>query len=397
MTGVSEMKKRVCPRCGNEIQKGESFCGNCGSSIPKEKDHTYIYVGVAMFVVIFIVIIGLGILGSESDETKNIIVDDLSEIVQDEDRAEDYLDTTIHTSGYLFRKEDELDIDMDYAISSSAKSFKKKNYVLIDSDELKNVGSLSKISMDGSLEKKSGTIVFNVDRVTVDKKLSKEKGKKELEKKLGLNEEKKVVVKDKEEKKQEESNDSDTVKDGSTVTVDDLLSDPGKYAGKNLKVHGMFPQQLVRAADGRDIVAIDSFNFDKYVEIKGGSPNFGGCEGIVTGNIILDNGTPIINASSYESIGSTLSADTSDAYYTTSDNYTGPTSTYVANYDMVIRSEYGKSAPKVDILKKGQLVQIRDIKSTGQDGWGLIEHGKWVCIDDWSNGYIEYLTKVSGD
>lgn len=390
MTGVSEMKKRVCPRCGNEIQKGESFCGNCGSSIPKEKDHTYIYVGVAMFVVIFIVIIGLGLLGSESDETKNIIVDDLSEIVQDEDRAEDYLDTTIHTSGYLFRKEDELDIDMDYAIGSSAKSFKKKNYVLIDSDELKNVGSLSKISMDGSLEKKSGNIVFNVDRVTVDKKLSKEEGKKELEKKLGLNEEKKVVVK-------EESNDSDTVKDGSTVTVDDLLSDPGKYAGKNLKVHGMFPQQLVRAADGRDIVAIDNFNFDKYVEIKGGSPNFGGCEGIVTGNIILDNGTPIINASSYESIGSTLSADTSDAYYTTSDNYTGPTSTYVANYDMVIRSEYGKSAPKVDILKKGKYVQIRDMKSTGQDIWGLIEHGKWVCIEDWSNGQIEYLTKVSGD
>lgn len=397
MTGENDMKKRVCPRCGNEIQKGESFCGNCGRSIPKEKDHTYIYVGVAMFVVIFIVIIGLGILGSESNETKNIIVDDLSEIVQDEDRAEDYLDTTIHTSGYLFRKEDELDIDMDYAISSSAKSFKKKNYVLIDSDELKNVGSLSKISMDGSLEKKSGTIVFNVDRVTVDKKLSKEKGKKELEKKLGLNEEKKVVVKDKEDKKQEESNDSDTVKDGSTVTVDDLLSDPGKYAGKNLKVHGMFPQQLVRAADGRDIVAIDNFNFDKYVEIKGGSPNFGGCEGIVTGNIILDNGTPIINASSYESIGSTLSADTSDAYYTTSDNYTGPTSTYVANYDMVIRSEYGKSAPKVDILKKGKYVQIRDMKSTGQDIWGLIEHGKWVCIEDWSNGQIEYLTKVSGD
>ena len=391
------MKKRVCPRCGNEIQKGESFCRNCGNVMPKEKDNTYIYVGLAMFVVVFIVIIGLGILGSESNETKNIIVDDLSEIVQDEDRAEDYLDTTIHTSGYLFRKEDELDIDMDYAISSSAKSFKKKNYVLIDSDELKNVGSLSKISMDGSLEKKSGTIVFNVDRVTVDKKLSKEKGKKELEKKLGLNEEKKVVVKDKEDKKQEESNDSDTVKDGSTVTVDDLLSDPGKYAGKNLKVHGMFPQQLVRAADGRDIVAINNFNFDKYVEIKGGSPDFGGCEGIVTGNIILDNGTPIINASSYESIGSTLSADTSDAYYTTSDNYTGPTSTYVANYDMVIRSEYGKSAPKVDILKKGKYVQIRDMKSTGQDIWGLIEHGKWVCIEDWSNGQIEYLTKVSGD
>lgn len=379
------MKKRVCPRCGNEIQKGESFCRNCGNVMPKEKDHTYIYVGVAMFVVIFIVIIGLGILGSEYDETKNIIVDDLSEIVQDEDRAEDYLDTTIHTSGYLFRKEDELDIDMDYAISSSAKSFKKKNYVLIDSDELKNVGSLSKVSMDGSLEKKSGKIVFNVDRVTVDKKLSKEEGKKELEKKLGLNEEKKVVVKEEP---------SDTVKDASTVSVDDILSDPEKYAGKRLKIHGMLPQSVLETSDGRLIATVDNMTLDKHIEIRGASPDFGGCEAMVVGTVFLENGTPVINAYSFEALGNTLSADTSDAYYPITDGYTGYTDTYEANYDMVIRNDYSTSAAKVDILKKGQLVKIRDIKSTGQDIWGLIEHGKWVCIEDWNKG-MTYLTKVN--
>lgn len=379
------MKKRVCPRCGNEIQKGESFCGNCGSSIPKEKDHTYIYVGVAMFVVIFIVIIGLGLLGSESDETKNIIVDDLSEIVQDEDRAEDYLDTTIHTSGYLFRKEDELDIDKDYAISSSAKSFKKKNYVLIDSDELKNVGSLSKISMDGSLEKKSGKIVFNVDRVTVDKKLSKEEGKKELDKKLGLNEEKKVVVKEEP---------SDTVKEGSTVSVDDILSDPEKYAGKRLKIHGMLPQSVLETSDGRLIATVDNMTLDKHIEIRGASPDFGGCEAMVIGTVFLENDTPVINAYSFEALGNTLSADPSDAYYPITDGYTGYTDTYEANYDMVIRNDYSTSAAKVDILKKGQLVKIRDMKSTGQDGWGLIEPGKWVCIEDWNKG-MTYLTKVN--
>ena len=379
------MKKRVCPRCGNEIQKGESFCGNCGSSIPKEKDHTCIYVGVAMFVVIFIVIIGLGLLGSESDETKNIIVDDLSEIVQDEDRAEDYLDTTIHTSGYLFRKEDELDIEMDYAISSSAKSFKKKNYVLIDSDELKNVGSLSKISMDGSLEKKSGKIVFNVDRVTVDKKLSKEDGKKELEKKLDLNEEKKVVVKEEP---------SDTVKEGSTVSVDDILSDPEKYAGKRLKIHGMLPQSVLETSDGRLIGTISNMTLDKHIEIRGASPDFGGCEAMVIGTVFLENGTPVINAYSFEALENTLSADTSDAYYPITDGYTGYTDTYEANYDMVIRNDYSTSAAKVDILKKGQLVKIRDMKSTGQDGWGLIEPGKWVCIEDWNKG-MTYLTKVN--
>ena len=379
------MKKRVCPRCGNEIQKGESFCGNCGSSIPKEKDHTYIYVGVAMFVVIFIVIIGLGLLGTESDETKNIIVDDLSEIVQDEDRAEDYLDTTIHTSGYLFRKEDELDIDMDYAISSSAKSFKKKNYVLTDSDELKNVGSLSKISMDGSLEKKSGNIVFNVDRVTVDKKLSKEEGKKELEKKLGLNEEKKVVVKEEP---------SDAVKEGSTVSVDDILSDPEKYVGKRLNIHGMLPQSVLETSDGRLIVTVDNMALDKHIEIRGASPGFGGCEAMIVGTVFLENGTPVINAYSFEALGNTVSADTSDTYYPITDGYTGYTDTYEANYDMVIRNDYSTSAAKVDILKKGQLVKIRDMKSTGQDGWGLIEPGKWVCIEDWNKG-MTYLTKVN--
>ena len=379
------MQKRVCPRCGNEIQKGESFCRNCGNVMPKEKDHTYIYVGLAMFVVIFIVIIGLGILGSESDETKNIIVDDLSEIVQDEDRAEDYLNTTIHTSGYLFRKEDELDIDMDYAIGSSAKSFKKKNYVLIDSDELKNVGSLSKISMDGSLEKKSGKIVFNVDRVTVDKKLSKEEGKKELEKKLGLNEEKKVVVKEEP---------SDAVKDGSTVSVDDVLSDPEKYAGKRLKIHGMLPQSVLETSDGRLIVTVDNMTLDKHIEIRGASPDFGGCEAMVVGTVFLENGTPVINAYSFEALGNTVSADTSDTYYPITDGYTGYTDTYEANYDMVIRNDYSTSAAKVDILKKGQLVKIRDMKSTGQDGWGLIEPGKWVCIEDWNKG-MTYLTKVN--
>ena len=379
------MKKRVCPRCGNEILNGESFCGNCGRSIPKEKDHTYIYVGGAMFVVIFIVVIGLALLGNESDETKNIIVDDLSEIVQDKDRAEDYLDTTIHTSGYLFRKEDKLDIDMDYAISSSAKSFKKNNYVLIDSDELKNVGSLSKISMDGSLEKKSGKIVFNVDRVTVDKKLSKEKGKKELEKKLGLNEEKKSVVK-------KES--SDTVKDGATVSVDDILSDPEKYAGKRLNIHGMLPQSVLETSDGRLIVTVDNMTLDKHIEIRGSTPGFGGCETMVIGTVFLENGTPIINAYSFEALGNTLSADTSDAYYPITDGYTGYTDTYEANYDMVIRNDYSTSAAKVDILKKGQLVKIRDMKSTGQDGWGLIEPGKWVCIEDWNKG-MTYLTKVN--
>lgn len=379
------MQKRVCPRCGNEILNGESFCGNCGRSIPKEKDHTYIYVGGAMFAVIFIVVIGLGILGSESNETKNIIVDDLSEIVQDKDRAEDYLDTTIHTSGYLFSKEDELDIDMDYAISSSAKSFKKNNYVLIDSDELKNVGSLSKISMDGSLEKKSGKIVFNVDRVTVDKKLSKEKGKKELEKKLGLNEEKKSVVK-------KES--SDTVKDGATVSVDDILSDPEKYAGKRLNIHGMLPQSVLETSDGRLIVTVDNMTLDKHIEIRGSTPGFGGCETMVIGTVFLENGTPVINAYSFEALGNTLSADTSDAYYPITDGYTGYTDTYEANYDMVIRNDYSTSAAKVDLLKKGQLVKIRDIKSTGQDGWGLIEPGKWVCIEDWNKG-MTYLTKVN--
>lgn len=224
----------------------------------------------------------------------------------------------------------------------------------------------------------------------MDKSLSKEEGKKELEKKLGLNEEKKVVVK--EEKKQEEP--SDTVKEGSTVSVDDILSDPEKYAGKRLKIHGMLPQSVLETSDGRLIVTIDNMTLDKHIEIRGASPDFGGCEAMVIGNVFLENGTPVINAYSFEALGNTLSADTSDAYYPTSDNYTGPTSTYVANYDMVIRSEYGKSAPKVDILKKGKYVQIRDMKSTGQDIWGLIEHGKWVCIEDWNKG-MTYLTKVN--
>ena len=64
---------------------------------------------------------------------------------------------------------------------------------------------------------------------------------------------------------------------------------------------------------------------------------------------------------------------------------------------MALRSDYSSSASKVDTLKKGQYVEIRDIKSTGQDIWGLIQPGKWVCIEDWSDGEIQYLTEVNGD
>ena len=156
----------------------------------------------------------------------------------------------------------------------------------------------------------------------------------------------------------------------------------------------MLPQSVLETSDGRLIGTISNMTLDKHIEIRGASPDFGGCEAMVIGTVFLENGTPVINAYSFEALGNTLSADTSDAYYPITDGYTGYTDTYEANYDMVIRNDYSTSAAKVDILKKEQLVKIRDIKSTGQDIWGLIEHGKWVCIEDWSKG-MTYLTKVN--
>lgn len=398
------MKKRVCPNCGNEIEDGEKFCNNCGTPIPEKEKHNFKTIGIVV-ACILVVVVGIGMLNSgnvnddEFNGIENIKVSELVKIVKEKKKLEQYTKKNIRTKGYLFRKDDEIEPDkkiteVDYVISSSAESFNNNEYIMIKSDnvgKLKNVGSLSKLTVEGTLEKnKSGVILFKVDKVLVNKKLSKEEGKKTLCKELGLEEET-------DKTKTDSPNDDNSVKDGDTITVDDLLSNPAKYAGKTLKVHGMFPQTLLRTSGGRDIVTINNFNLDKYAEIKGGSPNFGGCEGIVTGNIILDNGTPIINASSFESIGSTLSADTSDAYYPITDGYTGYTTTYIANYNMAIRSDYSSSASKVDTLKKGQYVEIRDSKSTGQDIWGLIQPGKWVCIEDWSDGEIQYLTAVNGD
>lgn len=393
------MKKRICPNCGNEIEDGEKFCNNCGTPIPEKKKMNFKIIGIAIACLV-VFVVGIGVLSGREEETMVIKPDKLSIIMLDNDKAKDYLDKPIKTTGYLIRDDDEeiknkLTDDNTFIICSGINGLKKGNIVMLEYDnakQLKNIGTFSKLTLEGKLvQHESDAVFFDAEKITVDKKLTKEEGKKVLYQKLGV---------------KDESNDTDeieanakddVVKDGDTTTVDDLLSDPSKYAGKILKVHGMFPQALTRASDGRDIVAINNFNLDKYVEIKGGSPNFGGCEGIVTGNIILDNGTPIINASSFESIGSTLSADTSDAYYPITDGYTGYTDTYIANYNMTIRSDYSSSASKVDTLKEGQYVEIRDIKSTGQDTWGLIQPGKWVCIEDWSDGEIQYLTEVGGD
>lgn len=390
------MKKRICSHCNHEIETNASFCSVCGRELPKEKDHTYILVGIIMFLVLLAGCTGVSLLGSDSGSTKNMIVDDLCEIVQDEERAEDYLDTTIHTSGYLFRKDDQIkglseNIDTGYAISSSAKHFKKKNYVLFELDnvdELNDVGSLSKVSMDGCLKKQSsGRIIFSVDSISVDKKVSKKEGRANLIKKLGL---------DKKVKKEVKKEEEDTVKEGSTVTVDKLLQDPEKYAGKRLKIYCMLPQNAMVSEDGRVIATVSNMDLDKNIEVRGANPNFGGCEAIVTGTIFLENGTPIINAYSFEAIGQTLSAVTSEPdYYPVTDGYTGPYDIYVANYDMKVRSNHGLNEAQVDTIKQGQYVKIRDCKSdTGSDIWGMIQPGKWVCIEDFTKDMV-YFTQVN--
>lgn len=393
------MKKRICPNCGNEIEEGEKFCNNCGTPIPEKKKMNLKIIGIAIACLV-VLVVGIGVLSGGEEETLVIKPDKLSKIMLDNEKAKNYLDKPIKTTGYLIRDDDE-EIenkltDDSYVICSGIDGLKKGNIVLLENKnigKLKKLGSFSKLTVEGKIvqHKSDDFALFNVEKVTINKKLTKKEGKKVLYQKLGVKDESSDT------NEIEANAKDDVVKDGDTITVDDLLSDPSKYAGKILKVHGMFPQALTRASDGRDIVAINNFNLDKYVEIKGGSPNFGGCEGIVTGNIILDNGTPIINASSFESIGSTLSADTSDAYYPVTDGYTGYTDTYIANYNMAIRSDYSSSASKVDTLKEGQYVKIRDTKSTGQDTWGLIQPGKWVCIEDWSDGEIQYLTEVGGD
>ena len=139
-------------------------------------------------------------------------------------------------------------------------------------------------------------------------------------------------------------------------------------------------------SDGREIPVINDDTLQKWVEIKGGTPNFGGCAGIVTGTIILDNGVPIINASAYESIGSTYSATTNNPM---GDNDAYDFTTYIVNYDMTVRRSYSLDEPKVGSLKTGDIVDITDIKG-GLYGtiWGKIGPDAWVCIEDGDYNYL---------
>lgn len=186
------MKKRVCPNCGNEIEDGEKFCNNCGTPIPEKEKHNFKTIGIVV-ACILVVVVGIGMLnsGNVNDDEFNgieyIKVSELVKIVKEKKKLEQYTKKNIRTKGYLFRKDDEIEPDkkiteVDYVISSSAESFNNNEYIMIKSDnvgKLKNVGSLSKLTVEGTLEKnKSGVILFKVDKVLVNKKLSKEEGKR---------------------------------------------------------------------------------------------------------------------------------------------------------------------------------------------------------------------------
>lgn len=392
--------KKICAKCGEQLEDGALYCTHCGKkvSVNKNDNNNLVkIIGIVIGCVLIVLSVVTIFMLNDSKETVVMSPDELCKIIKDDAKLSQYMEKNIETTGYIIRGDDntndsiKLDAD-NLAITSSAENFFNDNFVLFKPDSSKsveNVGSFSEVQLNGSLEKEGSDIYLKTEKITVEDKKTISEGKSLVENEISK-------FKEKSEDNIEESN-VNTIKDGDTVTVDDLLANPSIYAGKNLKVKGMFPQALIQSSDGRDIVAINNYTLDKYVEIKGGSPNFGGCEGMVIGNVTLSEGIPVINASSFESLDSNYGAASSSV---SNSNYNKPFDVsdlgeYKVNYNMAIRSDASTSGEKVGSLKAGSIVTIIDFvdsRYSNQGLWGKIGSGEWVCIMDTES---EYLTKAN--
>lgn len=400
------MKK--CKKCGAVLDDSELFCDQCGERVVLEKNKLSKIIGISLGCFLVVLLIILWIIGNRPVETVVISPDELSKIIDGGSKTSEYMDKNIEMSGYLVRGEDNPNEsikleDDEFALISSFESFMKNKFIVfeIDSDEVERVlddaGTFSEVQLSGTLGRSdSKGIYLKAVEIQIEDEKNKTEGKKFLDRKISEL-----------EQNEDNSNDvssKDVIKDGDVVTVDEILAEPSLYAGKTLKIKGMLPQALILSSDGREIVAINNDAADKYIEIKGGSPNFGGCAAIVYGNVILSEGTPVINAISFESLDPTYGAvaishnDQEIEAANLNDNTSFDVSnlgSYRVNFNMVKRLYPDANSEKVGSVKAGEVVMIEDftdLRSTNEGLWGKVGSGEWICIMD---AETEYLTKAN--
>ncbi|MEY8256154.1 zinc ribbon domain-containing protein [Erysipelotrichaceae bacterium 66-17] len=401
-------KERICSRCGQKLSKGDKFCEKCGTPVQDQTNSVpWKKIGIVAGIV-FLIILIIGLIAPDQAQTYELEADEMGKILYDHEIAKKHYGDTYIVHGYYFNddKEDGTSKESDlHTLYSDMENVYLTVFKTEDESKLKDLGMGSEVIITGVLNDDDGLDILYVDQIEVKKKNKidqssndadeeSQKEKKETQSSDDTEKAKKEKKEtqssnnntEKEKKEAKESPSKDDVVEGSTITVDELLNDPEKYAGKKMKIKGMLPQALFMTSDGREIPVIYDDTLQKWVEIKGGTPNFGGCAGIVTGTIILDNGVPIINASAYESIGSTYSATTNNPM---GDNDAYDFTTYIVNYDMAVRRSYSLDEPKVGSLKTGDIVDIIDIKG-GEYGsiWGKIGPDAWVCIEDRDYNYL---------
>ena len=105
-------------------------------------------------------------------------------------------------------------------------------------------------------------------------------------------------VENKEEIKQDNTSEVETKE----LTVEDILSNPSQYEGKEVKIHGSLPQALLMNDEGKEITAIQNLSKDQYIETTGVTPEFGGCDAYVTGIVNIVEGNVVSDVSNYEQI-----------------------------------------------------------------------------------------------
>lgn len=393
------LEDNKCKKCGCELDKDYDFCPNCGAPLKKKesswKQKIKKFV-VGYLILSVIVYVGFMLLVDGEEETEKspvkISYEEYLDILSGEEVSDEYLENEVTlTANFLRYTDDSSEQKIDYEFKDDEMYFIYNELEKVDEEMgyfktddpsvLKDLGCGSSIQLTGTIENINDSTLLKAKEIKVKESKTIDEGNEIFNKTA-------EKLDDSEEDKQ-----TGPIE----VTVDEVLANPNKYVGKEVKLICSLPQGVTLSSDGREISAVYSItDMNKMIEVIGGKPQVGSCKGEVTGTIAINQGTPVIEAYIFACTEVYRPAgvpEDNSSYYSYQPDEPYYVQHYYVNYDMAIRSDHYKDSPKLGtVIKAGTIVSVYDCKGgTGYSIWGKLIDGSWICIEDESYCYLTQI------